>query len=203
VAFDDGGFGFGDADVTALWDQWQWMWVLVWVFWVLFLPSLTVVVRAVVDGIGDGDGVGDGDPSPLSALLSVLVPTVGVFVIDQHLWASARRLSSAGLTTASAERPSSAPSPMSMTPMSMTSAAPKHGINACIAGVVGASICMVVAMGRGSQVGVLVALAVLLLPLTVVRVVQLWRWRSLLRDVQTRVDDDAVGHVGFSAPVGG
>ena len=58
-------------------------------------------------------------------------------------------------------------------------------------------------MGRGSQVGVLVALAVLLLPLTLVRVAQLWRWRSLLRDVQTRVDDDAVGHVGFSAPVGG
>ena len=198
VAFDDGGFGFGDADVAALWDQWQWMWALVWVFWLVFLPALSVVVRAVGNGVGDGvgDGVGEDDSRPLSAFLSVLVPSVGVFFIDQHLWASARRLSQAGLTTASAERPSSAPSPMN-------SAAPKHGINACIAGVVGASICMVVAMGRGSQVGVLVALAVLLLPLTLVRVAQLWRWRSLLRDVQTRVDDDAVGHVGFSAPVGG
>ena len=48
-----------------------------------------------------------------------------------------------------------------------------------------------------------VALAVLLLPLTLVRVTQLWRWRSLLRDVHTSVDDDAVGDVGFSAPVGG
>ena len=47
------------------------MWVLVWVFWLVFLPALTVVVRAV------GDGVGEDDPKPLSALVSVLLPPSG------------------------------------------------------------------------------------------------------------------------------
>jgi hypothetical protein len=190
VAFDDGGFGFGEADVAALWVQWNWLWALVWVFWLAFLPALNVVVRAVVNVVGPDD------THPLSAFLSVLVPAIGIFSIDPHLVEYDRWLADGEVTTMSA--PSSGPS------LEMPKAsAPKRAFKAFMAGGALCFVCIVAAISTSSQALVLIALAALLLPLPLVRVAQLWRWRSLLRDVQTHVDDDAVGHVGVSAPVGG
>ena len=186
VAFDDGGFGFGEADVAALWVQWNWLWALVWVFWLAFLPALNVVVRAVVNVVGPDD------THPLSAFLSVLVPVVGIFSIDPHLVEYDRWLADGEVTTTSEM--------MAKVPKA---SAPQRAFKAAMAGAVLGFICLVAAMSRSSQALVLVAMAVLLLPLPLVRLSQLWRWRSLLRDVQTHVDDDAVGHVGVSAPVGG
>ena len=163
----------------------KWLWALVWVFWLAFLPALNVVVRAVVNVVGP-DGT-----HPLSAFLSVLVPAVGIFSIAPHLLEYGRWLAHGEVTTMSA--------PSSKTPR----ASAWNAVKACVAGGALGSVCIVAAMSRSSQALVLIAVAVVLLPLPLFRLTQLWRWRSLLRDMQTHVDDDAVGHVGVSAPVGG
>ncbi len=158
------------------------MWALVWVFWLAFLPALNVVVRAVVRVVGPDE------THPLSAFLSVVVPGAGILSLDPHLREYGRWLADEGLTTDAA---------------ATTGPPPQRAFKVCLASALASFVCLVAAMSQGSQALVLLSLAVLLLPLRLVRVTQLWRWRSMLRDVQTHVDDDAVGHVGASAPVGG